>query len=87
MTKFFDIKSLDIHLSLGFSHLDFERAERAMKQCYFCGKKQAVGFAVSHSHKKSKRRFLPNLINKNIVVGEKKIRVKVCTDCLKKIGK
>jgi large subunit ribosomal protein L28 len=60
-----------------------------VKQCYFCGKTKAVGSWVSHSHKKSKRNFFPNLFNKSIFLPDsgKEIKVKICADCLKKIGR
>lgn len=51
-------------------------------KCDICGKGPSTGFNVSHSHKKTKRRWLPNLhsmkINKN---GSVK-RAKVCSSCL-----
>ena len=58
-----------------------------MKQCDFCGKASKAGNAVSHSHKKTKRTFNPNLFNKVLDVSGKKIKVKICANCLKKIGK
>lgn len=59
-----------------------------MKQCYFCGKTKSVGCLVSHSNKKSKRTFSPNLFNKSIFIPElgKELKVLICASCLKKIG-
>jgi len=60
-----------------------------VKQCYFCGKTKRVGFSVSHSHKKSKRDFSPNLFKKMLFIPGlgKEIEVKICASCLKKIGR
>jgi len=58
-----------------------------MKQCFKCKKVQQAGNLVSHSHKKSKRNFLPNLQKRTLKVGENKIKVTLCTSCLKKVGK
>lgn len=57
-----------------------------MKMCYFCQKRTKRGYSVSFSHKKSKRKFLPNLLNKTLFLNGQKIRVKICASCLKKIG-
>jgi large subunit ribosomal protein L28 len=48
-------------------------------ECEICGKKPISGNAVSHSHRKTKRRWLPNLqwMKKD---GK---RLKVCTKCMK----
>jgi len=60
-----------------------------MKTCDFCGKKKSVGFGVSHSHKKSKRSFFPNVFKKSIFVPNfgKELKVKICAACLKRIGR
>ncbi|MBN1494471.1 50S ribosomal protein L28 [Candidatus Peregrinibacteria bacterium] len=36
------------------------------KVCCVTGKKPAVGHNVSHSNRKTKRRFLPNLMSKKV---------------------
>ncbi|OGC15664.1 50S ribosomal protein L28 [candidate division WOR-1 bacterium RIFOXYC2_FULL_37_10] len=53
------------------------------KQCYICDKKPAAGNNVSHSNKKTKRRWLPNLQKIWISVSGKKIHKTVCTKCIK----
>ena len=58
-----------------------------MKQCFICKKVQKSGFCVSHSHKKNKRSFIPNLHSRTLKVKDEKIKVKICTSCLKNIGK
>jgi large subunit ribosomal protein L28 len=51
-------------------------------KCDICGKGPATGNNVSHSNRKTKRRWLPNLhaikINQNGSVR----RAKVCSSCL-----
>lgn len=51
--------------------------------CDICGKGAAVGHAISHAHNRTKRRWLPNLQKRSIVVGKATRRVMVCTICLK----
>ncbi len=54
------------------------------KKCEICGKGPATGNSVSHSNRKTKRRFLPNLHKAKVMVnGEIKV-LKVCSDCLNK---
>lgn len=53
-------------------------------RCDVCGKGPSTGFNVSHSHRKTKRRWLPNLQNVRVLGKEGTIkRLKVCTKCLK----
>lgn len=51
--------------------------------CDICGKAPMSGNNVSHSHKSSKRRWLPNLQKIKVQVdgGAKKMRV--CTSCIR----
>ncbi|HNR63588.1 MAG TPA: 50S ribosomal protein L28 [Thermotogota bacterium] len=51
--------------------------------CEVCGKKPSTGYKVSHSHRKTKRRWKPNL--QTVTVGSEtgNKRIKVCTKCLK----
>lgn len=55
--------------------------------CEFCGKKTQTGFAVSHSHRRTKRKVLPNLQYKKLLIEGKYKRVRICTRCLKKLTK
>lgn len=51
--------------------------------CEVCGKKPLVGHLVSHSNRKTLRRWMPNLkIVKTTVNGMTK-RVKMCTGCIR----
>lgn len=54
-------------------------------KCDICGKAPVSGNAVSHSNKKTKRAFRPNLKTMQIVVNGSKKRVKVCTRCLRSL--
>lgn len=49
-------------------------------ECKICGKKPITGHNVSHSHRKTKRRWLPNLQWLRLENGG---RVKACTKCIK----
>jgi large subunit ribosomal protein L28 len=49
------------------------------KKCEVCGKGPMTGNNVSHSKRRTRRRFLPNLQIKKIE-GEK---VQICTSCIR----
>ncbi|MCL1875129.1 MAG: 50S ribosomal protein L28 [Synergistaceae bacterium] len=51
--------------------------------CQYCGRGPASGNSVSHSNRHTRRRWLINLHNVRINVGEESFRVKVCARCLK----
>lgn len=53
-------------------------------RCAICGKGPQVGYSVSHSHRRTKRHFLPNLqvVRVNAPNGGTR-RIRVCTSCLK----
>ncbi|MCF7800606.1 MAG: 50S ribosomal protein L28 [Candidatus Marinimicrobia bacterium] len=51
--------------------------------CKICGKGPRTGNNVSHSHKKSRRRWLPNLQRVRIMLDGRPVRVRVCTTCIK----
>ena len=53
------------------------------KICEICGKKPIVGNNVSHSHHKTRRRWLPTLQRVRAMMNGTKKRIKVCTNCLK----
>lgn len=55
------------------------------KVCEICGKGPSTGNNVSHSVRRTKRRFLPNLIKKKIFDPVRKVfvRKKICTQCLR----
>jgi len=51
--------------------------------CEICGKRPWVGKQVSHSHRRSSRRWLPNIQRIRIRHGSNTRRARVCTSCLK----
>ncbi len=57
--------------------------------CQITGKSVMVGNNVSHSNRKTKRKFLPNLITKKFYLPEedKQITLKISTSALRTISK
>lgn len=51
--------------------------------CEICGKGPRTGYNVSHSHRKTKRRWLPNLQEVRAVQGGTVRKIRVCTRCLR----
>jgi large subunit ribosomal protein L28 len=51
--------------------------------CEICGRHPATGMKVSHSHRRSKRWWRPNIQKVRAVVNGSPRRVFVCTKCLK----
>jgi large subunit ribosomal protein L28 len=51
--------------------------------CTVCGKKPSFGMSLSHSHRRTKRRWNPNIQRVRAVVGGSTKRIDVCTGCLK----
>ena len=51
--------------------------------CEICGKKPITGNNVSHSHHKTRRRWLPNLQKVRAQINGTVKRIKVYTNCLK----
>ncbi|MDI6756651.1 MAG: 50S ribosomal protein L28 [Endomicrobiia bacterium] len=52
-------------------------------KCSICSKCPSAGKSVSHSHKASNRRFMPNLGRHKIILDGKVKRAYVCSSCLK----
>ncbi len=53
------------------------------KICEICGKRGSVGYNISHSHRKTKRKWFPNLQRVRAVVDGQVKRMAVCTDCIR----
>lgn len=53
------------------------------KVCDICGKEPVTGNNVSHSHKLTKRRWLPNLQKVKVKVGDGYQKMRVCTSCIR----
>jgi large subunit ribosomal protein L28 len=52
-------------------------------KCDICGKRRRVANNVSHSNIKTKRVQRPNLHRIKAMVEGRKIRIRVCTRCLR----
>lgn len=59
------------------------------KQCEQCSKKPAVGHLVSHSNRKTLRRYLPNLMKRKFfdTASGKFVVRKLCTNCMRTMVK
>ena len=51
--------------------------------CEICGKKPSFGMNVSHSNRRTKRRWNPNIQRVRAVVKGANTRINVCTGCLR----
>ena len=60
-----------------------------MRRCKLTGKKALVGYNVSHSHRRTKKRQQPNLQTKRIWDEEKKcwVRIRVSTSAIRTLDK
>ena len=52
-------------------------------RCDVCGKGPMAGKSVSHSHRATVRRFLPNVHRVKVVVEGRIQRAKVCSRCIR----
>ena len=57
------------------------------KVCENCGKGPVSGNMVSHSHRKTRRRWLPNLQKVVIEQNGAKKTYKLCTRCIRTLSK
>lgn len=53
------------------------------KKCDLCGKGPMFGNAVSHSNRKTRRKWYPNLQMINILIKGVSKKSKVCSSCIK----
>jgi large subunit ribosomal protein L28 len=51
--------------------------------CQFCGKKPYFGMSLSHSHRRTKRRFNPNVQRVRALVDGTPRHVSACTGCIR----
>ena len=58
-----------------------------MRVCDICGKGVQSGHNVSHSQRKTKRKWIPNLQYKIMEINGEKSRVRICTRCLRNTTK
>ncbi len=52
-------------------------------KCDVCGKGPGFGHSISHSHRRTKRRWNPNVQTVRTVENGTPKKVTVCTSCLK----
>jgi len=57
------------------------------RKCEICGKGPQFGNRVSHSNKKTRHKFNPNIQNVRIEINGVRRRVKICTSCLRNLKK
>ena len=51
--------------------------------CDVCGKGPGFGNSISHSHRRTPRRWNPNIQTVRALVGRTPKRLNVCTSCIK----
>ena len=51
--------------------------------CEICDKRPAFGMRLSHSHRRTKRRWNPNIQRIRVKIGGTTRRMNVCTSCIK----
>ena len=51
--------------------------------CDVCGKGPGFGNSISHSHRRTKRRWNPNIQRIRVLVNGGTRRMNVCTSCIK----
>lgn len=51
--------------------------------CDLCGKKPNFGMNLSHSHRRTKRRWDPNIQRVRALIDGSPKRINVCTSCLR----
>ena len=60
-------------------------ADEMAYRCDICGKSKLYGHNVSFSQRKTNRVWKPNLQTKPLVVGTNRVKLKVCTQCLRRL--
>ena len=56
-------------------------------RCEICGKAVAFGHNVSHSNRKTNRRWLPNVQKTSVLVNGVPRRIYACTRCIRTLRK
>jgi len=74
------LKFLHCYYSLNFEEI-------IVRKCDICGKGTTAGHNVSHSQRKTKRKWHPNLQYKKMPIEGKVVRVRICTRCLRNQAK
>ena len=55
--------------------------------CDICGRGSRSGHSISHAHNRNKRSFQVNLQKKTLSDGETTRQVRICTRCLRTLGR
>ncbi len=58
-----------------------------MAKCDLCGKKPMFGHNVSHSKRRTKRQFRPNIQRVRVFENGRWVRKNVCSKCIKTLDK
>jgi len=56
------------------------------KRCAICGKGPQYGHNVSHSKRRTNRRFLPNLQTGRVVIDGRLMMARLCRRCLRTLA-
>jgi len=54
-----------------------------LAKCEICGKRPQFGNKISHSHRVTNRRWLPNIQKTKISIDNTVKKINICTSCLK----
>jgi len=60
-----------------------EDARAVAAVCDICGKHPSFGMRLSHSHRRTKRRWNPNIQKVRALVNGAPRRIHVCTSCIR----
>jgi large subunit ribosomal protein L28 len=71
----------DPHPEPGVGHP--RRSTEMAAVCEICGKKPSFGMSLSHSHRRTKRRWDPNIQRVRALVDGTPRRLNVCTSCIR----
>lgn len=78
------IPGITANLLRSSSHLGSQLKEFTMASvCEVCGKGPRFGMSLSHSHRRTKRRWNPNIQRVRAIVKGSPRRVNACTACIK----
>ncbi len=58
-----------------------------MPLCQICGKGPTFGNNVSHSKRRTSRRWLPNIQKTKITLNNESVSIRICTRCLRTLQK
>jgi large subunit ribosomal protein L28 len=62
---------------------ELRKGKNMSSVCDVCGKTPGFGNNISHSHRRTRRRWNPNIQKIRVVVNGSPRRMSVCTKCLK----